>query len=71
MSSFLFSGFIRLSSLPSGSFEKAASVGAKTVNGPVPRRVSVKPACFMALLKMLKDAFAAAVSSRFVDDGVV
>ena len=34
--------------MPAGSLAKAASVGAKTVNGPRPASVSTRPAAFTA-----------------------
>ena len=36
------------SRVPEGSLAKAASVGAKTVKGPLPLRVSTSPAAFTA-----------------------
>ena len=44
----LFSGFTRVSTVPAGSLPKAALVGANTVNGPLPSRVSTRPAAFTA-----------------------
>src|ERR1700743_2434879 len=44
----LFSGFTSVSTVPAGSFAKAALVGANTVNGPLPSRVSTRPAAFTA-----------------------
>src|ERR1700749_1873263 len=44
----LFSGFTRVSTVPAGSFSKAALVGANTVNGPLPSRVSTRPGAFTA-----------------------
>ena len=46
--------------MPLGSLAKAASVGAKTVNGPLPRSVSVRPAASMAAVRVLKLPAAAA-----------
>jgi hypothetical protein len=40
----LFSGFNSVPTVPAGSFAKASLVGAKTVNGPAPSRVSTSPA---------------------------
>ena len=42
---------------------KAASVGANTVNGPLPFRVSTRPAAFTAATSVLKDPAEAAVST--------
>ena len=44
----LFSGFSSVSTVPAGSFSKAALVGAKTVNGPAPWSVSTRPAALTA-----------------------
>lgn len=44
----LLSGFIKLSTVPLGRASKASFVGAKTVNGPLPDRVSTSLASFMA-----------------------
>src|ERR1700743_168991 len=44
----LFSGFTSVSTVPAGSFAKAALVGANTVNGPLPSSVSTRPAAFTA-----------------------
>ena len=44
----LFSGFSSVSTVPFGSFAKAALVGAKTVNGPSPSSVLTRPAAFTA-----------------------
>ena len=40
--------------VPAGNFANAASVGAKTVNGPEPFKVSAKPAAWIKLLRVLK-----------------
>ena len=45
---FLFSGFNKVSTVPLGSISNAAFVGAKTVKGPAPCKVSTKPAAFTA-----------------------
>jgi hypothetical protein len=50
------------SKVPSGRAAKAASVGAKTVNGPSPLRASTKPALVKAVAKTVKLA-ATAVST--------
>src|SRR6478736_7263670 len=44
----LFSGFSSVSTVPAGSFLKAALVGANTVKGPSPDSVSTRPAAFTA-----------------------
>jgi hypothetical protein len=58
-----FSGFTRFSTVPAGSFAKAASEGAKTVNGPLPFRVSVRPAAVTAATRVLNEPAAMAVST--------
>jgi hypothetical protein len=50
----LFSGLRRLVSTPAGSLLKASLVGARTVNGPLSDRVSVKSAALMALTRVDK-----------------
>ena len=40
--------FNNASTVPAGNAAKAASVGANTVNGPVPDRSSAKPAAITA-----------------------
>jgi len=59
----LFSGFSSESSVPAGSFANAASVGANTVNGPGPLRVSTRPAACSAVARVLKSPAATAVST--------
>src|SRR3954447_10081344 len=59
----LFSGFSRLSSVPAGRAAKAASVGAKTVNGPGPLSVSTRPAAWTALTNVPNWPAATAVST--------
>src|SRR6202007_3411395 len=49
----LFSGLIRLSTVPAGSLPKAALVGANTVNGPLPSRVSTRPAALTAATRVV------------------
>src|SRR5436305_941736 len=44
----LLSGLTSVSTVPAGSLPKAALVGANTVNGPLPSRVSTRPAAFTA-----------------------
>src|SRR5207342_2888886 len=65
-SSALFSGLSRLSSWPAGSLANAASVGANRVNGPLPWSWSTIPACRSALLKVLNEPLATAVSTTFL-----
>merc|ERR1711907_509201 len=50
----LFSGFIRVSSVPAGSALNASFVGAKTVNFPAELRVSAKSPATTADTKVLK-----------------
>ena len=60
----VFSSAIRLA--------KAASVGANTVNGPGPDKVSVRPAATTALTKMLNSgASAMAVCTMFLSAGKI
>jgi hypothetical protein len=42
---------------------KASFVGAKTVNGPAPDRVSARPAAFTAATRVEKSGLAAAMST--------
>ncbi len=51
------------STVPAGSFAKASSVGAKTVNGPTPLSVSTNPAALTAATRVLKEPALAAVST--------
>ncbi len=44
----LFSGLKSVSTVPAGSFAKASLVGAKTVKGPGPCRVSTRSAALTA-----------------------
>src|SRR5581483_2048603 len=59
----LFSGFRSDSTVPAGSLLKASSVGANTVKGPLPFRVSARPAACSAAAKVLKVPAATAVST--------
>ena len=59
----LFSGLSRLSSVPAGSLANASSVGANTVNGPLPFSVSTRPAACSAAARVLNDPAATAVST--------
>src|SRR5271166_5911172 len=56
----LFSGLSRFSTVPAGSLAKASSVGAKTVKGPLPFKVSTSPAAFTAATRVLNCPAAAA-----------
>src|ERR1700722_20664794 len=49
----LFSGFTSVSTVPAGSLLKAALVGAKTVKGPAPLRVSTRPAALTAATRVV------------------
>ena len=49
--------------MPAGSLANAASVGANTVNGPLPLSVSTRPAAFTAATRVLKLPAATAVST--------
>ena len=59
------SGCVSFSTVPFGSFSKAAFVGAKTVNGPGPDRVSTSPAALTAATSVVRflawDAFSTIV----------
>src|SRR3954471_16161356 len=65
----LFSGLSRSSSVPAGSLANAASVGANTVNGPLPFKVSTSPAAFSAAARVLNDPAATAVSTMSFSAG--
>ena len=49
--------------MPAGSFAKAALVGAKTVNGPGPDRVSTRPAAFTAVTSVDRSGTPTAVAT--------
>ena len=49
--------------MPAGSFSNAASVGANTVNGPVPLSVSTSSAAVRAAARVVKSPAATAVST--------
>src|ERR1700683_3922492 len=66
----LFSGFNRSSTVPAGNLAKASSVGAKTVKGPLPFRVSTRPAGWSAAARVLKEPAAMAVSTMSFLSGV-
>ena len=59
----LFSGLSNDSTVPFGNLAKASSVGANTVNGPLPFKVSTKPAALTAATRVLKLPAATAVST--------
>ena len=68
----LFSGLSRSSRVPAGSLANAASVGANTVNGPLPFKVSTSPAACSAVARVLNDPAATAVSTMsFVADAAL
>ena len=48
--------------MPAGNLAKASLVGAKTVNGPAPFRVSTKPAAFTAATSVVWSAELTALS---------
>src|SRR3954447_590387 len=53
----------RPSTVPAGSLAKASSVGANTVYGPAPLRVSTSPAAVAAVSRVLNEPAAVAVST--------
>src|SRR6478735_6903442 len=53
----------RVSTVPAGSLAKSSSVGANTVNGPSPLRVSTRPAAWRAAARVVKLPAATAVST--------
>src|SRR5579862_2718419 len=59
----LFSGLRSDSTVPAGSLLKASSVGANTVKGPLPFKVSARPAACSAVVNVLKVPAATAVST--------
>lgn len=61
----LFFGSNRLSTVPFGNFAKAASVGAKTANGPLPLNVGARPVAFAADNSLLNCPALYAVSTMF------
>src|ERR1700687_943755 len=67
----LFSGFNRSSVVPAGNFANASSVGAKTVKGPLPFRVSTRPAACSAAVKVLNEPAATAVSTMSLVGGAL
>ena len=60
---FLFSGFKRSAKRSESKAENASSLGANTVNGPLPLRVWTSSAAVTALTNVLKDPAATAVST--------
>lgn len=67
----LFSGLRRDSSVPLGSLAKAASLGAKTVNGPSPLSAPTKSAAVRAAARVLNEPAATAVSTMSALGAVV
>ena len=51
------------STVPDGSFEKASSLGAKTVKGPGLLRASTRPAALTAVTRVLNEPAETAVST--------
>src|ERR1700684_147458 len=49
----LFSGWTSVWTVPAGSLSKASLVGAKTVKGPGPDRVSTRPAALTAATRVV------------------
>ena len=66
----LFSGFTRVSTVPAGSLPKAALVGANTVNGPLPSRVSTSPAAFTAATSVVWSLELTAFWMMFFDGNI-
>ena len=63
MSLSLFSGNNKVAIVPSGNAANASSVGANTVNGPSPFKVSTRPAACTAATNVVKDPAPTAVST--------
>ena len=63
----LLSGFNRPSTVPAGNAAKAAFVGAKIVKGPVPLRVSTRPAAVTAVTRVVWSADPTAISTTVLD----
>ena len=59
----MFAGFNKSVTVPAGSLANAASVGAKTVNGPLPFKAVAKLAAESAATSVLKPPLAMAVST--------
>ena len=57
----------RSSTVPAGSFSKAALVGAKTVKGPSPDSVSTRPAAFTAATSVVWSAEFDAFSTMVIE----
>src|SRR5260370_36429443 len=64
MRCYLFKGFIRFAIVSAGSRLNASSVGAKTVNGPLPLSVSSMTAALMAAEKVANSGVAAIAPVR-------
>ena len=60
----MFSGFNRSVSVAESIFANASSVGANTVNGPLPFNVSTRPAASTAVTKVLNFPPFTAVSTK-------
>src|SRR3954451_922159 len=67
----LLAGWSRVSSVPAGSLANASLVGAKTVYGPGPDRVSASPAAFTADTRVEKSGLPAAISTMVFAAGAV
>src|SRR5215468_9630776 len=64
------SGATSFSTVPLGSLANAALVGAKTVNGPGPARVSTRPAALTAVTSVVKFLALDAFSGMTFDDSM-
>src|SRR5690606_8763764 len=62
----LFSGFSSVSTVPAGRAAKASLVGARTVKGPAPDRVSTRPAALTAATSVVWSAELTAFSMMFL-----
>ena len=56
--------------MPAGSLPNAALVGAKTVNGPLPSRVSTRPAAFTAATRVVWSLELTAFWMMFFDGNI-
>src|ERR1019366_942967 len=64
----LFSGATRVWTVPDGNLSKASLVGAKTVNGPGPSRVSTRPAALTAATRVVWSLEFRAFATIFFDE---
>src|ERR1019366_1952465 len=64
----LFSGATRVWTVPRGNLSKASLVGAKTVNGPGPSRVSTRPAALTAATRVVWSLEFRAFATIFFDE---